>query len=77
MRQYHVGAPFERIVIDIPGPFLKSEKDKKYALVTMDSFSKWPEAYAILNQETITIVDQLIPKWVIRFVVPWELYSDQ
>jgi hypothetical protein len=40
MPQYSVGAPFERIVIDIAGPFPKSEQGNHYFLIAMDYFTK-------------------------------------
>src|SRR3978361_2553900 len=42
MKQYNVGLPFERIAIDVAGPFPESERGKKYILIAMDYFSKWP-----------------------------------
>ena len=43
MHQYNVGAPFERIAVDIAGPFPESERGNRYVLVAMDYFTKWPE----------------------------------
>jgi hypothetical protein len=51
MHQYNVGAPCERIAIDVAGPFPWSEQGNRYLLIAMDSFTKWPEAYAILDQK--------------------------
>jgi hypothetical protein len=51
MRQYNVGAPFERISIDVAGPFPRNNQGKRYLLIAMDYFTKWPEVYAIPNQK--------------------------
>lgn len=77
MKQYNVGAPFERIAIDIAGPFPETEKGNRYTLVVMDYFSKWPEVFAIPNQEAKTVSEEIVNHWVSRFGVPMELHSDQ
>ncbi|KAG5884506.1 hypothetical protein JTB14_034570 [Gonioctena quinquepunctata] len=75
MRQYNVGSPFERIAIDIAGPFPVSDHGNKYILVAMDYFSKWAEAHALPNQEAITVADVLVKEWICRFGIPMELHS--
>jgi len=40
MHQYNLGAPFERIALDIAGPFPESDRGNRYLLVTMDYFTK-------------------------------------
>lgn len=77
MKQYNVGAPFERIAIDVAGPFPQTENGNKYILVAMDYFSKWPEVYAMPNQEATTVARVLVDNLVCRFGVPLELHSDQ
>ncbi|MCD1431043.1 DDE-type integrase/transposase/recombinase [Klebsiella pneumoniae] len=77
MRQYNVGSPFERIAVDVAGPFPETSAGNKYILVVMDYFSKWVEAYALKNQEAETVADVLVKEWVCRFGVPLELHSDQ
>jgi len=47
MKQYNVGLPFERLAIDVAGPFPQTNRGNKYILVAMDYFSKWPEMFAI------------------------------
>jgi hypothetical protein len=40
-------------------------------------FTKWPEAYAIPNQEAATVAEALVTNFFCRFGVPRELHSDQ
>jgi hypothetical protein len=40
MHQYNVGALFERIVIDIAGPFTQSDQGNQYLLIAVDYFTK-------------------------------------
>jgi hypothetical protein len=54
MQQYNVGAPFERIAIDVAGPFPWNNQGNRYLLITVDYFTKWPEAYTIPNEEAST-----------------------
>jgi hypothetical protein len=77
MRQYYMGAPFERIAIDIAGPFPRSDQGNRYLLIAMDYFTKWLEAYAIPNQEAATVAEALVTQFVCRFRVCRELLSDQ
>jgi len=73
MYQYNVGAPFERIAIDIAGPFPDSDKGNRYLLIAMDYFTKWPEVYAIPYQEVSTVANALVTNFFCRFSVPMEL----
>jgi hypothetical protein len=77
MHQYNVGTPFERIAIDVPGPFPRSYQGNLCLLIAMDYFTKWPEAYAIPNQEASTAAEVLVTKFFYRFGIPRELHSDQ
>jgi hypothetical protein len=38
---------------------------------------KWPEAYAILNEEALIVAEALVTNFFCRFQVPQELHSDQ
>jgi hypothetical protein len=39
----YVGAPFERIAMDIAQPFLQSDRGNRYLLIAMDYFTEFPE----------------------------------
>jgi len=77
MHQYNVRAPFKRIAIDIAGPFPESDNGNRYLLIAMDYFTKWPEVYAIPNQEASTVANALVTNFFCRFGVPMKLHSDQ
>jgi len=70
MKQYNVGLPFERLAIDIAGPFPETNRGNKYILVAIDYFSKWHEVFAIPNQEASTVADILVKNVFSRFGVP-------
>ena len=67
MQIYRVGLPMERIAIDVLGPL--PESNRKYLLIAMDYFTKWPEAYPLPNQEAITVGKVLVEEMVCRFGV--------
>jgi hypothetical protein len=71
-----LGAPFERIPIDVAEPFPRSDQGNRYLLIAMDYFTKWPEAYAIPNQEASTVAEALVTNFFCRFGIPRELHSD-
>lgn len=60
MRQYEVGSQFERVELDISGPFSESGVRNKYILEVMDHFIRWVETYTIPNQEAKTVEDKSI-----------------
>ena len=77
MKAYNVGAPLERIAIDITGPLPKTDAGNRYVLVVADYFTKWTEAYAIPDQEAGTVAKKLVEEFVARYGVPREIHSDQ
>jgi hypothetical protein len=76
MHQYNFGAPFESIAIDVAGPFPRSDQENRYFPIAMDYFTKWPEAYAIPNQEASTVAEALFTNFCC-FGIPRGLRSDQ
>lgn len=71
MARYNVGLPMERIALDILGPLPLSESGKA------DYFIKWPEAFALPNQQATTVAKVLVQEVICRFGVPLEIHSDQ
>jgi hypothetical protein len=77
MHQCNVGVSFERLAIDVAGPYALSNQGNRYLLIAMDYFTKWLEAYAIPNQEASTVAEALVTNFFCRFGIPRELHSDQ
>ncbi|KAK0136443.1 hypothetical protein N1851_027445 [Merluccius polli] len=55
---YLVGAPMERVGVDVLGPFPVTDSGNRYVLVAMDYFTKWPEADRLLAVHDYTRQDQ-------------------
>ena len=67
MQKYLVGAPLERVAIDIMGPLPKSNKGNFYILVMGDYFTKWVDAVPIRNQKATTVAQKLVDRLVSIF----------
>ncbi|KAK4304059.1 hypothetical protein Pmani_008280 [Petrolisthes manimaculis] len=75
LQVHQVGAPMERVEVDMAGPLPRTDKGNRYICVAI--CTKWPEAYAIPNQEAATVAQVLIDQFFCRFGMPQELHSDQ
>ncbi|XP_077997113.1 uncharacterized protein LOC144450384 [Glandiceps talaboti] len=65
-----------RIGCEILGPLPRAKAGNRYLLVICDYATRFPEAIPIKNQETKTIVDQLITVFS-RVGIPEEIITDQ
>ena len=72
-----VGAPMERVAVDVAGPFPVSTSGNRFVVVVIDYFTKWPEVFPVPNQEAATVARVLVDGFFSRFGVPDELHSDQ
>ena len=77
LQPIQVGSPGQLVAVGILGPFPESHSGNKYILVVVDHFTKWSEAYAIPNQEAVTVAHKLTQEWFFRFSPPESLLSDQ
>jgi hypothetical protein len=53
------------------------ESKETYLLIAKAYFTKWPEVYAVPNQEGRTIAEALVTYYFCRFGIPRELHSYQ
>lgn len=60
MKQYNVGAPLERVALDLIGPLPFSYKGNKYALIVSHYFTRWAEGYPLPNIEDQTVAESQI-----------------
>ena len=67
----------QMVAVDILGPLPKTAAGNKYIVVAGDYFTKWIEAYAVPNQEALTIAEKLLDEMFCRFSLPERLHSDQ
>lgn len=67
----------ERVAIDVVGPLPSTTSGNRFILVVVDYFTRWPEAYAIPNQEARTIAQKLVDEWVCRYGVMQMLHTDK
>ena len=72
-----VGAPLERIAIDIMGPLPETEKGYQYIMVIGDYFTKWVEAYPLRDHKAQTVAEVLLHEFIGRFGVPRMIHTDQ
>lgn len=76
LQQCQVGAPLDRVAIDILGPFPCMPGGQCYVVVALDYFTKWPEAVVVPDQEAATVCEVLIEGMFSHFGVPAEFQSD-
>ncbi len=72
------GYPFQRLHVDLVGPLNESSRTHtKYILTCRDTFSKWPEAFALKDIDALTIVRTLEKEIFARYGYPEAIHSDQ
>ena len=65
------------MAVDIVGPFSPVQSRNNYVLVVSDYFTKQMEAFAVLNQEAVTVAEKLVEEVFCRFSILEQLHSDQ
>lgn len=72
-----VAKVFERLHVDLIGPLPKTTAGHEYILVCVDSFSRWVEAFPLLDQTASTIARVLHDEIFCRFGSPISIVSDR
>ena len=77
LQQLAVGMPMERMALDILGPLPETIRGNRFVVVIMDYFTKWAEAFALVNHKAATVADCLVTEVFLRLGVPHQLHSDK
>ena len=72
-----VGAPMDRISLDILGPFPRSYKGNQYIQVITCAFSKWVEIKALPDQTALTCAEHLVDSVITKYGCPLAIHTDQ
>ena len=58
----HIGAyqPMSVMAVDIPGPLVTTRNGNNYIIVCGDYYTKWKEAFAVLDHQAMTVADKLV-----------------
>ena len=71
-----IDTPFKRIAMDLVGPIHPaSDRGHRYILTVMDYATRYPEAVALTNIDTITVSEALVDIYA-RLGVPSEILTD-
>lgn len=71
-----VGSPFERVGIDLIGPW-PSSNGRVYIMTYIDHFTKWADAIPIAKREATTVSNALVSTIFVHVGVPLQMLSDQ
>jgi len=71
-----VSGPFDRIAVDVLGPFPPTYNSNKYILVFSDYLTRWPEVVAVNSVDAETTANAFVEKIVCRHSAPHVLLSD-
>ena len=71
-----VDGPFDRVAVDVLGPFPPTYNSNKYIIVFSDYLTRWPEVVAVNNADAKTTAKAFVEEIVCRHGAPRVLLSD-
>ena len=77
LQQSPVGAPMERLAMDILSLTSETDDGNTCILVVTDYFTKWTQAIALPDHTALTVADALVVEIFLKFGTPLILHSDQ
>lgn len=70
-----ISVPFQRVAIDLIGPFQVSSAGNRYVLTVVDMATRFPEAVPLKKIDTVTVAEALLSIFA-RVGLPQEILSD-
>jgi hypothetical protein len=77
MQTFDVGAPFERLAIDILDTHKVTREQNRYVLVVTDYFTKWTDAFPLRKHTARVVAQVIMNRWIVYHGVPRQILSDQ
>ena len=77
LHQFRVNEVMHCVAIDIFGPLPLTQNGNEYIIVLGDYYSKWVDAWAVLNHTAQTVADKIITEFFTKFGCPAQIHTDQ
>ncbi len=77
LQQPTYGTFNERVIVDLRGPFKKTQNDNACIMVMQDHFTIWVEGRAVCRKEALTVADTVVQESVLKHGTPMTLHSDR
>ena len=77
MKQFHAGAPMERVHLDFLGPLPVTKRNNSYILMMVDQFTKWVECIPLPNQTAEVTAQAAVNEFFSRFGFPFQILTDR
>ena len=72
LSKFRVREPMDHLGIDFMGPLQQTKQGNKYLLVIVDYFTRWAEAFALLDQQAETLAATFVRGLSVFMVLRWK-----
>ena len=77
IQSFRVGAPFEKVSIDLTGPYSETENGFRYVATFIDDFTKFTVVAPMKTMTSQELCNALVKNWISYFGVPLQVHTDQ